>query len=672
MRGAPAAIAPRASRRLRAMTAHGETDVAEIAWRPTPEYIANANVRRLLIEYGVATIDELRAATAADIARYWQFVVDDLSIPFAAPYEKVMDDSAGIEWTKWFTGGEINMTSVCVDRWAALPQTADQEAVVCQRESGEIERLTYSELKREVDALALGLQSLGVGKGDHVGVFMPMTPRAAIASYAVAKLGAVYLPIFSGFAAHAVAARLNDAGAKILITADGSARRGSAATIKPVADEVARDVPTLEKIVVAREQGNDVSFDPARDVEWEDLVAPFRGQEIAAAATGSEDPVMIGYTSGTTGKPKGAVHIHGGFTVKMISEVAYQLDLHAGERFMWVTDMGWIMGPVNMLGAHGLGATMVMMEGAPDWPDAGRLWKLVEDEEINVLGISPTLIRALKSKGDEFATAADLSSLRVLGSTGEPWNADPYRWLMKITGERVPIINISGGTEVGACFLTPFVVEPIKVCSLGGASLGMDVDVFDPEGNSIRGSVGELVCKQPWPSMTRGVLGDPERYKSSYWSTYEGVWRHGDWAMVDEDGDWFLFGRSDEAINVAGKRLGPAEVESILVADPRVAEAAAIGVPDETKGEAVWCFAVAIGDASADAALPGELAAAVADELGRPFKPARVVIVPALPKTRSAKILRRAVRAAALGEDPGDLSSAENPEALDAIRAALA
>ncbi|MBI2691276.1 MAG: AMP-binding protein [Solirubrobacterales bacterium] len=653
------------------MTANGETQAAEVAWRPTPEYIERANVGRLLREYGVETIDELRAASVADIARFWEFVVRDLSLPFSKPYDQVIDDSGGIEWTKWFTGGEINMTAVCIDRWASLPRTADQEAVVCQRETGEVERLTYSELRAEVDALAQGLRSIGVGKGDHVGVFMPMTPRAAIASYAVAKIGAVYLPIFSGFAAHAVAARLNDAGAKVLIVADGSARRGKAAAIKPVADEVVQEVPTLEHLIVAREEGNEVAFNPGFDLEWEELVAPFRGQLIDAEPTSSEDPVMIGYTSGTTGKPKGAVHVHGGFTVKMIAEVAYQLDVHAGERFMWVTDMGWIMGPVNMLGAHGLGATMVMMEGAPDWPDPSRLWKLVESEEINVLGISPTLIRALKSKGDDFATGADLSALRVLGSTGEPWNEDPYRWLMEITGERVPIVNISGGTEVGACFLSPFVVEPIKVCSLGGASLGMDVDVFDPEGNPIHGSVGELVCKQPWPSMTRGVLGDPERYKSSYWSTYPGIWRHGDWAMVDGDGDWFLFGRSDEAINVAGKRLGPAEVEGILVADPRVAEAAAIGVPDETKGEAVWCFAVAIGDAASDDSLPGELAAAVAEELGRPFKPSRVVIVPALPKTRSAKILRRAVRAAALGEDPGDLSSAENPEALDVIRAAL-
>lgn len=653
------------------MTAHGEDRKAEVAWTPSAEYIEHANVARLMEHFGAKTIDDLRAVATNDIAAFWQAIVEDLSIPFSAPYEQVMDASGGIEWTKWFTGGQINMTSVCVDRWAADPRTEGQEAVVCERESGQIERLTYGELAREVDALALGLRSLGVDRGDYVGVFMPMTPRAVIASYAVAKLGAVYLPIFSGFAAHAVAARLNDAGAKLLITADGSARRGKDAPIKPVADEVAGQVPTLEHVVVAREQGNAIDFDPSRDVEYDELVAPFRGQSLKAAPTGSEDQVMIGYTSGTTGAPKGAVHVHGGFTVKMISEVAYQLDLHAGERFMWVTDMGWIMGPVNMLGAHGLGATMVMMEGAPDWPDPARLWRLVDDEEINVLGISPTLIRALKSAGDEHAMGHDLETLRVLGSTGEPWNEDPYRWLMNVADGRVPIVNISGGTEVGACFLSPFVVEPIKVCSLGGPSLGMDVDVFDPEGNPIRGSVGELVCKQPWPSMTRGVLGDPERFQKSYWDTYPGIWRHGDWAMIDEEGDWFLLGRSDEAINVAGKRLGPAEVESILVADPRVMEAAAIGVPDETKGEAVWCFAVPAPGALAGDSLPAELAAAVADELGRPFKPAKVVIVPALPKTRSAKILRRAVRAAALGEDPGDLSSAENPEALDAIRAAL-
>jgi acetyl-CoA synthetase len=315
---------------------------------------------------------------------------------------------------------------------------------------------------------------------------------------------------------------------------------------------------------------------------------------------------------------------------------------------------------------------MVMYEGAPDWPDPSRLWASVEKHRVTMLGVSPTLIRSLKPHGDDWPGRHDLSSLRILGSTGEPWNPEPYKWLARVAGGgRVPIINLSGGTEVGACFLTPFPVEPIKVCSLGGASLGMDVDVFDADGNSVRGEVGELVCKQPWPAMTRGIWGDPERYIETYWSTYQGVWRHGDWAKIDEDGQWFLFGRSDDTINVAGKRLGPAEVESVLVSHPAVTEAAVVGVPDETKGEAVWCFVVAPQADGGGGDLGAELSELVAEELGRPFKPSRVLVVDALPKTRSAKILRRAVRAVAVGDDPGDMSSAENPQSLDAIRAVL-
>jgi acetyl-CoA synthetase len=643
--------------------------MTDVAWRPTPEYVERANVTRLMRAHGIEDIGELRRRSVEDIAWYWDAVVKDLGLEFSTPYDAVLDTSRGVPWATWFTGGRINLVWNCVDRWAHS-DAKDRPAIIGESESGEVSGLTFKQLHKRIDRVAAGLLDMGIEKGDAVGVFMPMRPEAAVAAYAVMKIGAVYLPIFSGFAASAVAARLNDAGAKALITADGTWRRGKHGLMKPVADEAVAECPTIERVIVLENLGVDMPMTEGRDVTWHDFTAPHAHVHLDCADTAAEDPLMIAYTSGTTGRPKGSVHVHGGFLVKMASETAYQTDIHPGEVLDWITDMGWIMGPWAMVGSHASGATMVTYEGAPDFPEPDRVWASVERHRVNMLGVSPTLIRALKMHGDEHPAAHDLSSLRIIGSTGEPWNPEPYEWLVRVAGRggEVPIINISGGTEVGACFLSPYPVEELKVCSLGGASLGMDVDVFDQNGQPVRGEVGELVCKQPWPGMTRGIWGDAERYIDTYWSTFEGVWRHGDWAKIDEDGQWFLLGRSDDTINVAGKRLGPAEVESVLVSHPAVAESAVVGVPDETKGEAVWCFVVAPG---ADPALAAELAELVATELGRPFKPSRVVLVDALPKTRSAKIIRRAVRAIAIGEDPGDMSSAENPQSLDGIRAAL-
>ena len=638
-------------------------------WTPTAAYVENANVTRLMRAHGIESIDALRQRSVEELDWFWDAVVRDLGIPFANPYDQVYDDSDGIEWTRWFCGGEVNIASACVDRWAADPERVDQPAVIGEREDGEIRTLTYGELRDEVDRLATALRAAGMRPGDAIGVFMPMVPEALIAAYAIAKVGAIYLPIFSGFAAAAVAARLQDAAVKLVFTAEGTWRRGRWVAMKPTCDEAVAAAPTVERVVVLERAAGAVAMSAGRDVTWSDFVAGHDGPA-EPAATAAEDIFMIAYTSGTTGKPKGAVHVHGGFLVKIASEVAYSLDLHAGEVFYWVTDMGWIMGPLSMVGSHAVGGTMVMYEGAPDFPEPDRVWASVERHGVTMLGISPTLIRSLKLHGDEWVTRHSLDSLRIIGSTGEPWNPEPYRWLAEVVGGgRLPIINISGGTEVGACFLAPYPVEPIKECSLGGACLGMDVDVFDAEGRSVRGEVGELVCRRPWPGMTRGVWGDRDRYLESYWSMYPGIWRHGDWAKIDEDGQWFLYGRSDEAINVAGKRLGPAEVESILVSHPAVAEAAAIGVPDELKGEAVWAFWVPASSDGDD--VSAELKELVATQLGRPFKPSRVVRVAALPKTRSAKILRRAIRAVAIGADPGDLSSVENPEAIEQIAAVL-
>ncbi|MFP5225873.1 MAG: AMP-binding protein, partial [Actinomycetota bacterium] len=372
-------------------------------------------------------------------------------------------------------------------------------------------------------------------------------------------------------------------------------------------------------------------------------------------------------------KPKGVVHVHGGFLVKIAQEVAHQVDLHPEELLFWVTDMGWIMGPWETIGAHANGAAVMLYDGAPDHPANDRLWALVEKHRITTLGVSPTLVRALMPHGDEPVRAHDLSSLRILASTGEPWNPEPWDWFFRVVGgERCPIINLSGGTEVGACFVSPTPLVPLRPCSLGLPALGMAIDVVDPnDATSLPpGQIGELVCRKPWPGMTRGIWGDPDRYIETYWSRFPGMWVHGDWASRDEEGYWYLHGRSDDTLKIAGKRLGPADVESLLVADPAVVEAAAVGIPDEVKGEKVWGFVVLRKDAEESDELREALKAAVARGLGKAFTPDRIAFVDALPKTRSAKIVRRAVRAIALGEDPGDVSSLEDPSSLDAVRAA--
>ncbi len=610
-------------------------------WVPTEDTVERANVTRLARKHGLSSYAELAARSRDDIEWFWPAVVDDLGLEFSAPYKKVIDTSRGIAWATWFEGGRINIAQNCVHRHTG-------PAVVFEGEEGMVRTLSYDELSSEVKRVAAGLRSLGVRKGDAVGMYLPMIPEAVVTLMACCHIGAIVVPIFSGFAANAIAVRLEDAGAKVLVCADAFYRRGSHVDMEAVARETG-----VEHVVVVPRVGSSGS--------WTSL----GGDDDSLEDTDAEDPFMIAYTSGTTGRPKGSVHVHGGFLVKIAAEVAYQTDYHRGETLFWFSDPGWIMGPWEMVGTLALGGTVFLYDGAPNHPGPDRLWDMVERHRIDILGVSPTLVRALAPLGDEHVTKHDLSSLRVLGSTGEPWNSEPYLWFSRVVGGgRCPIINFSGGTEVGACFLSPTPVMPLQACSLGGPALGMAVDVFGPDGTPLRGGVGELVCTKPWPGMTRGIWGDPDRYIATYWSRWPDVWVHGDWASIADDGEWFLHGRSDDTLNVAGKRVGPAEVESVLVDHPSVVEAAVIGVPDDVKGEAIWCYVVLAPDEPPDAQAISDHVARV---LGGPFRPGAVKFVSELPKTRNAKVLRRAVRAAALGTDAGDLSSLENPSALDEI-----
>jgi len=628
--------------------------VPEFVWNPTPAILESANLTRLGRSLGCAGYHELHRVSIEEPERFWPAVVEDLGLEFSEPWERVLDDSDGIEWARWFVGGRLNLARSCVHRWAE-GERADAPAAIFLGEDGERRELTWAEASRAVTRLAEALVALGVGAGDRVAIYMPMCPEVAIASHACAHVGAVQVPIFSGFAGPAIVQRLRDSAAKVVVTADWSLRRGKRVPMLETIEAARRDAPSVEHVVVWRRE----------TAEWDAELGP---GELPPLQVDSEHPYLLAYTSGTTGRPKGALHVQGGFLVSIARETAYQSDVHAGDRIHFATDMGWIMGPWTVVGGGACGATVVYAEGAPDWPE-DRLWRLVESERVTMLGVSPTLVRALRAKGDP---EADLSSLRTITTTGEPWNRDPYLWLFeRVGGGRAPIVNISGGTEVGACFLSTCITEPVKPVALGFPALGQAMDVVDTAGHSVRGQVGELVCRRPWPGMTRGIWGDPERYLDTYWRRFPGVWTHGDWASVDEDGYWFLHGRSDDTLNIAGKRIGPAELESAAVGHADVAEAAAVGVPHEVKGEVAWIFCVLNPGVTAGPELAREVAAAVAGELGKAFRPERILFVPALPKTRSAKIVRRAVRARVLGQDPGDLSSLENPEALEEIARVL-
>ena len=639
---------------------------SEIAWRPTPEYVEHSRLKSFIDRHGLRDYPDLLRRSTADLPWFWSAVLADLRIEFFEPYQQVLDTSPGIPWTRWCVGGSLNIVHNCLDKWIGTP-VEQKTALRWEGEEGATRTLTYGELHRDVNRCASALGGLGVRRGDRVALLMPMCPELIVAFFATIKIGGVVLPLFSGYGAEAVTTRLNDSGAKVLFTADGFGRRGQPVRLKATADQAADASPSVSHIVVVPRLGGDVPWNARRDVRWADLVAS-QPDVCETARTGAEDPLMILYTSGTTGRPKGAVHAHCGFPIKAAQDMVHGFDVHESDTMFWVTEMGWMMGPWEVFGVTLLGGTIVIYDGALDYPAPDRLWALVERHGVSILGVSPTLVRSLMPHGEAPVRAHDLSSLRILGSTGEPWDPESWRWLFDtVGGSRLPIINYSGGTEVSGGLLMGNVLTPIRPCSFPGPPPGIAADVVDDQGRSVRGQVGELVVRQPWIGMTRGFWNDPERYLQTYWSRFPDVWVHGDWAAVAEDGLWYILGRSDDIIKVAGKRLGPAEVESVLVEHPAVVEAAAIGVPDALKGQALACFCVLRAGHEPDETLVEALKALVAARLGKPLRPAAIEFVRDLPKTRNAKVMRRVIRAAYLGQAAGDLTALENPEAVEAI-----
>ncbi len=636
-------------------------------WHPRPDDLANSHVSRLMRRSGIATAAELRHRAAKHPDWFYPALLEDLGVEWFRPYERLKDDSAGLPWTEWFLGGELNLVHNALDRHLRDGR-GPQVAVVAEDDSGRVTRLTYTELNARVCRMAAGLSGLGVGVGDAVGFYLPMTAEVVVALLACLKIGAVPVPVFAGFGPEALASRLQDAEAKVLLTADATVRRGKAVPLKAPADAACELAPVVEKVVVLRCTGEPVPWTEGRDLWWHDLEADSSETWPTEALPASARSLIL-YTSGTTGKPKGAVHTHGGVQVVTAKEVGYHLDVRPGEVMFWLTDIGWMMGPWEILGVLFHGGTVVLLNGVPDHPGTDRVWAMVERHRVTHLALAPTAVRLLSTFGEEPARRHDLSSLRVLGSTGEPWDETSYRWFSSVAGGgRCPVVNISGGTEIMGCLLAPLPVEPIKVASLQGPALGMDVDVADEEGRSLRGEVGYLVCRNPAPNMTRGFLGDRQRYLDTYFSQFgKTVWSHGDWARVDADGAWFLHGRADDTLKIAGKRIGPGEVETVAAAHLAVRESAAVGLPDPLKGTKLVLVAVPRPGADPSPELASEVADFVAARLGSTMRPTRVLWVPSLPVTRSGKILRGLIRKILAGEDAGSTASLANPESLASL-----
>jgi len=641
-------------------------DTQRSVWQPSAGQIEAASVQHLMGRLGVSCYEDLFALSQRDPAAYWEAVMAHCAIVWQTPPRGYVDASNGVEFPHWFPGGRLNWVETVL-QWSRNPQTAGQRAVVAEREDGAVLSLTYVELDERVRAFSAGLAAHGLARGERVGLLMENGIEATVSMLAIAWLGAIAVPLFSGFGVDAIVARLSSSGARAVIASTGFSRRGKRVEVESALRTACTRLPAVNLIVWKHtEERNGV--EPGH-LDWHSVLQAGTGRPAAPAVMDPNDPFMVIYTSGTTGKPKGAVHTHGGFPLKIAHDAAVHFDVDAGDVFCWPADMGWIAGTLVLGCALLRGATLVCYDGAPDFPDWSRMSRLVERHRITHFGSAPTLIRGMASNAAS-ALQGDRSSLQLLITAGEGIDPEHFCWFQQHFGSgREPLINYTGGTEVSGALLSSVVVRPIRPSGFNTVSPGVDVDVVDPSGASVTEAVGELAVRRPFVGMTASFWEDEARYLETYWRTLPGLWVHGDLARRTADGDFFMMGRSDDTIKLAGKRLGPAEVEEILLELPEVAEAAAIGVDDVAKGQKLVVFLVVNpAHAAASDELPLRVQRHVDERLGRPFRPGTVHLVTQLPKTRSSKIMRRLLRSVYCGLPPGDLSALDNPAALEEIR----
>jgi acetyl-CoA synthetase len=623
-------------------------------YRPSAEIVESAHI---------PDYEALRAEAAKDPQGFWEARAKEL-LDWYAPWEKVLDDSEA-PFFKWFTSGKTNVVLNALDRHQKTA-TRNKLALVWEGEDGTLKTYSYFALNREVCEFANVLRSMGVKKGDRVTIYMPRIPELVMAMLATAKIGAVHSVVYGGFSVEALGERIEDSESKVLITADGGYLRGKIVPLKEIADEALQRCGTVEHVVVIRRTGEPVHMEQDRDYYYDELmalpVARSAGDGSETEVMDAEDPLFLLYTSGTTGKPKAILHTHGGYQVGVATTLKYAFDLKPEDRWWCAADPGWITGHSYIVyGPLILGATSIMYEGAPTYPYPDRWWRIVERYGVTILYTAPTAIRGLMRYGDSWVNKRNTSTLRLLGSVGEPINPEAWRWYHEVVGKgECPIIDTWWQTETGAFMITPVPSLPLKPGSGTKPFPGLHAEVLDEDGNQVPpGEEGKLVITTPWPSMLRGIYKDPDRYIEQYWSAYEGKYLTGDSAKIDEDGYFWIIGRVDDVIKVSGYRLGTAEIESGLVSHEAVAEAAAIAIPDDVKGNVIHAHVILRAGLEGNADLVNELKAHVGHEVGPIAKPAQIEFVEALPKTRSGKIMRRLLKARAMGLPEGDTSTLE-------------